>query len=184
MSTGNPEIIIKNQAIDIELAELLGEKQCDFIVLCFDGQQLDFFGTPYDGPNARRLRQSIVEALNDRSKKSLWPKMFSEWKPEILRQFKLPPETTAKDFRPVVSLKISRVCHAYSEHLHAAISLFETLDDKVEWWSVGKMSDGKHSVIIRSKNGKEIDMSGDKLAVVIAAAIRDLLKGQTNADRK
>src|SRR6185312_7775407 len=130
----NPEIIIKNKPIDIELAGLLQEEQHDFIVLCFDGVQLDFFGTPYDSPNSRVARGQLVQMLNDRSSDSLWPKMFSKWKPQICRQFGLSLEITAETYRPVVSWKISRVCRGYSEHLHAAIGLFETVADKIDHW--------------------------------------------------
>jgi hypothetical protein len=170
-----PQIIIENQPLDIELASLLGEKHSDFLVLCFDGVQLDFFGTPYDSTSGRIRQFGLVEKLNSRSGDSLWPKMFSEWKREICEQFKLPTSTTAGSYRPVVSCAISRVCHGYSEHLHAAIGLFEMVGDKIEWWSTGKMSDGKFAVIINGKSGKEIAITGESLSVTITTAVRALL---------
>lgn len=36
-----PELKIKSLPIDLELCELLGDKPSDFIVVCFDGVQLD-----------------------------------------------------------------------------------------------------------------------------------------------
>ncbi len=169
------EIKIKNPPIDFELTELLGLKSSDFIVLCFNGQELDFYGTPYDSPAARADRQNLVDALN-RSKRSLWPKMFKNWKPEICKQFGIKWETTHKDFRPVVTWHISRVCHGYSEHLHVAIRLFETLADKIEHWCVGKLENGQILVEITAKNGEVFVHSGDSMPLVIAQTVRSLLK--------
>lgn len=172
-----PEIIIKNQPIDIELAELLGEKQTDFLNLCFDGTPLDFFGTPYDLPDQRARFQSIVDSLNDRSKKSLWPKMFNEWRLEICKQFHLEITTYSLDYRPVVSFKIARVCHGYSEHLHAAIGLFAMNAAHIRHWEVKGFADGSFRVALETKEGKGIQRRGPQLSVLIAEAIRDMLKG-------
>lgn len=176
-----PELIIKSQPIDFELSELLGVTFSDFIVLCFDGEQLEFFGTPYDTPRNREAQKGLVDRLNDRSKGSLWPEMFANWMPQICKQFKLSPETTAADYHPSVSYKISRVCHGYSQHLHAAIGLFETIAEKIEHWKVSKLTDGKSLVEITSKTGDTFSMRGDKMPLVIAEAVRALLKYQFKA---
>lgn len=62
-----PKLIIKCTQLDFELTELLGEKSTDFIVLLADGVQLEFFGTPVDSPNQRRVYQNIVEELNKKT---------------------------------------------------------------------------------------------------------------------
>jgi hypothetical protein len=125
-----------NAKIDYSLCKLLGEKPSDFIVLCLDGVAMEDFGTPYDTRQNRIQRQTVVRALNDRSADSLWPEFFDSWKANLCKQFGLPPQTEAKDFRPKVSLEISRVCPAFSEHLFVAVRLFETLSDRISLWSV------------------------------------------------
>lgn len=174
----NMELKIKSKPIDFELCELLGDKPSDFLVLCFDGVQLDFFGTPYDSPQARVERRGLVDLLNDKSEKSLWPKMWENWKPQICHQFKLPPNTTSAKYRPVVTCEISRVCHGYSEHLHAAIGLFDTLADKITSWGVRRLANGKSDVEIVAKNAVRYSMTGKSMALVIAKCVLALLKDQ------
>ena len=89
-----PELIIKSDPLDFELCELLGRGSADFIVLCADGEQLDFAGTPYDSPREREVFTQMVKMLNSRAKNGYWPKYFESWKREICKQFKLPAETT------------------------------------------------------------------------------------------
>ena len=176
MQKSNPELIVKSSAIDLELTALLGGEPRDFLVMCFDGVQLEFFGTPYDSPTARSNWKILIDELNEKSKRSLWPKMFESWRLEICKQFGLAAETTHKDFRPVVSYKVSRVCHGYSEHLHCAIGLFETLADRIEDWNLGKCG-GKSHVGIIGKDGREIAHCGDNMPLVIAEAVRMFLTG-------
>ena len=172
----NPELIINGPPIDFELGELLGEKPADFLVLCFDGVQLDDFGTPYDTPNNRIVRQDLIDGLNDKSKKSLWPKMWLNWKPNICKQFGLPETTTDKDFRPVVSYKISRVCHGYSQYLHVAIGLFEKIASRITSWGVLKLGNGKFRVEIIAKDGAAYSGSDDDLPLLIVKTVLRLLK--------
>ena len=153
---------INNNSVDIELCELLGDKPSDFVVLCFDGVQLDFFGTPYDSPCARLEKQGLVDALNDKSEKSLWPELWKNWKPQICQQFKLPETTTSDKFRPVVTAEISRVSAAYSEHLHAAIGLFETLSGKITSWSIREIVGEQVAVEIFTHNFKHYSRIGKK----------------------
>lgn len=170
-----PELIIKNQPIDFDLCKLLGSTPADFLVLCFDGVQLDDFGTPYDTPQNRLGRQGLVDALNDTSDKSLWPEMWKNWKPSICKQFGLPDTTTSADYRPVVSIKLSRVCPGYSEHLHSAIRLFETLADKIETWFVARNKTGCQVGIV-DKSGRTFSRTGGRMSLAIAEAVLDLLK--------
>ncbi|HQG54960.1 MAG TPA: dephospho-CoA kinase, partial [Thermoleophilia bacterium] len=64
---------------EVELCELLGKGSADFVVLCADGVQLDFFGTPVDSLHYRALYQGIADDLNNRRRKS-WSKFFGDWK--------------------------------------------------------------------------------------------------------
>lgn len=171
-----PEIIIKNQPIDIELCELLGDKPADFLVLCFDGGQFEAYGTPYDTAQNRIEEQGLVDALNDRSKESLWPMMWHNWRRKICKQFFLPETTKANDYRPEVSYKISRVCPGYSEHLHAAIGLFDRLADKIGNWNISSFGSGNCFVEIRTKNGAKFECSGGRMALAIAETVSQLLK--------
>jgi len=171
-----PKLTIKSAPIDLELCELLGDKPGDFLVLCFDGVQLDFFGTPYDSPRARVERQGLVDAINDTSETSLWPDMWKNWKAQICQQFKLPETTTSDKYRPVVTLEISRVCAGYSEHLHAAIGLFEKLGDKITMWSVREIIKGDVLVEIFAPDFKKYSRTGNRASLVIAETVCELLK--------
>lgn len=173
-----PKFKVNCSALDLELTELLGEKPADFLVLCFDGVPLDFFGTPFDSPDGRRQRQNLVEALNDKSEQSLWRKMFTEWKPQICRQFNLPVETMSWDYRPVVSYEVSRVCPCYSEHLHAAIGLFETLEGKMKHWAIQKTIGGNSIATIIDAKGRSYQCVGKKSSLCIAEAVREFLKAK------
>jgi hypothetical protein len=177
-----PELIIKGQPIDYELCELLGNKPVDFIVICFDGVQLEDFGTPYDTPKNRAERLGLVDRLNDRSTDSLWPELWMNWKPNICRQFGLPETTTSDQYSPVVSCKISRVCHGYSEHLHAAIGLFETIADKLESWSVSEMVNRQVHVEIFAKDLQRYARKGKRASLVIAETVRELLMANQDND--
>lgn len=179
-----PELIIKSQPIDFEICKRLGTGAADFLVLCFDGVQLEDFGTPYDTPENRAMQQRLVEALNDRTAESRWPEMWRNWKPKICRQFGLPDTTTSAEYRPVCSYKISRVCHGYSEHLHAAIGLFETLADKIASWSIThKPSDESCCVEIFTRDFKSHIRKGQRPSLVIAECVLELLNAnQVNGD--
>lgn len=178
-----PELEIKSKPIDFEICKRLGSGASDFLVLCFDGVQLDAFGTPYDTPANRAMQQRLVETLNDKTADSNWPQMFRNWKPQICKQFGLPDTTTSADYWPVVSYKISRVCHGYSEHLHAAIGLFETLADKIETWFVARNETGCQVEIV-AKNGRTFSRTGERMSLAIAEAVLELLNAnQVNATR-
>jgi len=166
-----PELVINSETIDIELADLLGRGASDFLVICFDGVQLEDFGTPYDTPENRANRQSLVDSLNDGS---LWPKMFKNWKTTICRQFKLPETTTHKDYKPVVSYKVSRVCPGYSKYLHAAIQLFDDCSDKIEKWSLSKDCLCRASII--DKHGVTFLNIEETMALAITKTMIELLK--------
>ena len=171
-----PEIIIDGEQIDYDLAEMLGEKPGDFLVLCFDGVQFERFGTPTDSPAARKRKSEMVECLNDRSKNSWWPELWLNWAGEIRKQYKLPPETVADDYRPVVSYKIHRVVAARSKYLHAAIRLFEQMGDRLKTWSCRKCRDGKYLVEIVTADDRPIMESGDELPLAICKGVLRALK--------
>ena len=172
-----PELIISGNPIDYELLELLGEKSADFIVLCFNGVQFERFGTPYDTPRQRKSTESMIRLLNSRNKKeTLWPEMWKNWAGEIRKQYGLADDTTADDFRPVVSYQIKRVCYGRSEHLHCAIRLFEQIDAKLKTWSVRKLRDGNHLVEILTVDDRPIMESGESLPMAICKAVVRTLK--------
>lgn len=178
-----PELIISGNPIDYELAELLGERSADFIVLCFNGVQFERFGTPYDSPRERERTESMVRLLNSRKKKeSLWPRMWENWASEIRKQYGLPADATADDFRPVASYQIKRVVAGRSEYLHCAIRLFEEIDAKLKTWSVRKLRDGKHLVEIVTSEDRPIMESGESLPMTICkAVVRTLKASPSNA---
>jgi len=171
-----PELKISGNPIDYELAELLGKKPSDFVVLCFDGVHFEAFGSPYDTPRARAEKQILVDHLNDRSDKSWWPDIFESWKREIRKQYGLADEATAMDYRPEVSYQIMRVVAGNSEHLHCAIRLFDEVGDRIETWSVRKMRDGKPLVEIVTTDNRPIMASGETMPIAICKAIVRVLK--------
>jgi hypothetical protein len=172
-------LIIKNPPLDFELSELLGEKFGDFIVLTIDGEQVPFFGTPWDSPSARENQKYLVDGLNDRSKKSLWPELFKNWKAYFLRDYKLPPETTAEIYHPNFGFAIARTCVGYSTHLHAAISVFEKLGARVKSWHV-ENAGGVETVEIVSADGAVYRETGEGMARLISQAAVRLLRGLPN----
>jgi len=175
-------LIINHSALDLELCELLGEKPADFIVLCADGEQVPFFGTPLDSPLARKAQQAFVDGINDRSKKSTWPEFFANWKSYFCREYKLPPETTAAGYHPNFSWAIARVCPGYSEHLRVAISLFEALGAKVKSWTLARAPGGSDMVEIVSASGAVYRETGSGMAALIAQAAARLLRDWPNTE--
>lgn len=168
-----PPLIIKSKPVDFELCKLLGEGYGDFIVICANGEQVPFLGTPYDSPGRREAYPGLIAWLNDRSRGD-WPEMFTNWKRQFCEHYKLPTETKAEDFWPEFSFAISRVCHGYSEHLHAAIGLFDRLGDKAQSWRVERVG-GNAGVEIVDCRGKLYRESGTDMAALIATAVRALL---------
>lgn len=170
------EVIKRNSELDYQLCRDLGEGSSDFIVVYLDGEVFEGFGTPFDSPKNRVAREEMVKHLNDRSKDSWWPELFCNWKSNICTQFKLPPETTSDQFHPVASLKVHRVCCGYSEHLHAAIRLFETqIAYQIDTWSVGKLADGIHFAEVISKAGREHREVNESLSLAIALVAQRLV---------
>ncbi len=173
-------LIIKSTALDFELCELLGEKPGDFLVLCANGEQVPFFGTPWDSPLARKAQQAFVDSINDRSKESSWPEFFANWKTYFCREYKLPTETTAAGYHPNFSWVIERVCTGYSEHLHVAISLFEALGAKVKSWTLARAPGGPDMVEIVSASGAVYRETGSGMAALIAQSAARLLRDWPN----
>ena len=169
-----PEILLKSKMIDVEISDRLGHGTSDFLVLCFDGVQLEDFGTPYDTPDNRSNRQTLVDMLNDGT---LWPNMFNQWKSTICRQFKLPETTTHNDYKPLVSYKVSRVCAGYSEYLHAAIQLFDECADKIERWEIKQSVVASVATIIDKRRRTYVNVR-NTMPEAIAATILELLKDQ------
>ena len=177
-----PELIIKQSALDYELCELLGEKPSDFIVLLADGEQVPFFGTPFDTPQNRRAEQLFVDSINDRTKKSSWPEFFRNWRRQFGHEYKLAPEATAADYHPQFSWAISRVCAGYAGHMHVAIGVFEKLGTRVKSWVVEKTDDGVDNVEIVSATGVGYRESGFGMARLIAQAAKRLLRDLPNTE--
>lgn len=169
-----PEMIVNGTPLDFELAELLGEKPSHFLVLCLDGQKVENFGTPYDTAGNRAQWESLMARLNDRSRKSLWPTFFENWKATLIQQFRLPANATAKEFRPAASFKVSRVVCGYSTHLHAAVGLFEKLPNRIHRWSVIRR--GECEVEIVSTRGTDHRCVCDSPSVAIVQAVISLLR--------
>ena len=170
-----PELIISSEAIDLELTGLLGEQPSDFLVLYFDGRKFENYGTPLDTPHNRVCRQGFVDRLNDSSKNSLWPEMFTEWKTEFFKQFGLKSGTIAKEWHPLASIKISRVCPGYSKYLHAAIGLLEDPRIAAKEWLVRKES-GSFSAGVMAADGKIYSATATTAALAIVDAVLKLLK--------
>lgn len=169
-----PNLIVTSAPIDMQLAELLGEKPGDFIILCADGKPVPFFGTPYDSPIARRAQEAFVASINDKSKKSSWPEFFTNWCGYFARDYKLPVETTWKTFHPEFSWEIHRVAHGYSEHLHAAVGLFDKLGDRVQSWRIGYDNTGANVEIVDARSCI-FHETGPRMAHTIAVAVKRLL---------
>jgi len=175
-----PEIITSSAQIDFNLCKLLGKGSADFIVLYADGKKMDFFGTPYDSPRNRQMYGEIIADLNSKKKKGGWAEFFEEWKRPFCKCFDLPEETTAESYRPILSMKISRVCCGYSVHLHAAIGLFDELASQLKTWSVRKTLDGKSLVEIVTVDNRPMMHSGDSMPLVIVQVIVRLLNSPAN----
>lgn len=196
-------LILKSSAIDFELCELLGEKPSDFVVICIDGKQVPFLGTPWDSPRTRESYRGIVKWLNDGRRKD-WAQLFATRKHEFIEHYKLPPEATAETFRPKFSLAVSRVCSGYSKYLHVAIGLFATLGDRVKAWSLVKSESGMVTVGIVGALGGVWWMSGvcieavevvgsstrsedetpDAIANLIVRAVRQMLLDLKEGEKK
>jgi hypothetical protein len=168
-----PKLIVKSTPLELELSELLGGETADFIVICANGEQVPFLGTPYDHPVRRAAYPELIAKLNDRSGTD-WPEMFVNWKRQFCAHYKLAPETTAQDFWPEFSFAISRTCPGYAQHLHVAVRLFEQLGPKVTGWLISH-GDGKDIVEIFAANGAVYRESGEGMALVIATAVKRLL---------
>lgn len=182
MSNLEPVIVDTCTPLDHELSRLLGEEPVDFIVLCFNGQPLNGYGTPRDTPNERATFDRFVARLNDASEKSWWPDMFKGHKPKFISQFNLHENASEKDFRPKASWRIHRVCAGHSSFLHLAIRLFEHDQVKrlINKWKVG-ITDHAFVEIdsITGQRYREIDYCNcpvEKLPVAIGRAVKRLLE--------
>lgn len=155
MNTDNhiePRLIISSEQCDFELEALLGRAPSDFLVLCANGEQIPFLGTPYDSPSERRTMRYLCRTLNDPSG-SDWATLFNNWKPQFCKHYKLAPETTPDQFRPKISYAVSRIVAGHSRYLHAAIQLFDELAPQLESWKVERDASGKaYCAIVTSKS--------------------------------
>lgn len=170
----NLEVVTDSEPIDFELTELLGEKPSEFLILHLNGQPLEGFGTPYNTPKNREFWQGLVADLNDREK-PLWRDFWRNWGTNIIAQFRLPDTTLSFDFRPVVTLKISRVCHGYSKYLHCAIGLFETLADQINSWRISRI-DSKSLVEITALDHVLFQEISPSTSLAICKTVIEFLK--------
>jgi hypothetical protein len=171
-----PELIICGEPIDYELSEILGEKPGEFLVLHLNGVRFERFGTPYNTLRNRSEWDEFVKCLNSKSKKSLWFDLWDNWGNEIRRQFDLPEDATAQDFRPVASYKISRVVPGRSKYLHAAIQLFEEAGTRVKSWSVVRQITRNNLVTCLTYDNVVISEEGSDLPMAICKAVLRALK--------
>lgn len=125
-----------NPPIDFQLAELLGEKPQDFLVLHFDDQPAQGFGTPFDSPLARAQMEAQVTLLNERDTFCVWPDVWANRAKDLIKQFNLPPTTTAEQFHPTASYKIHRIVAGYSSHIGVAMGLLEKLQPNINGWEI------------------------------------------------
>jgi hypothetical protein len=168
------EVYLTGDPIDYELAELLGEKAGEFLVLHLDGVRVERFGTPYNTAANRAEWDGFVASLNDRSKKSLWPEFWKNWAVEISLQFKFPAIPLAKEFRPQASYAINRVVAGRSKYLHCAIRLFEEVEC-VKLWSIVSTSDTK-LIDVLTVDKIAIHETGTDLPLTICKAVLRALK--------
>lgn len=173
-----PGLIEKSSPLDLDLCALLGKGTSDFIVLCADGEPVPFTGTPFDTPENRERQQDLVDLLNSRKKDSCWPSFFTNWKAQFCKAYNLSGDVTPKQFHPEFSFKISRVCHAYSERFHVAISLFEELGERLNSWSIIKNPNGTASVDLIAASGTRFREGGKDIALLIASAAKRLLEAE------
>jgi hypothetical protein len=146
-----PELILTASQIDYDIATMCGETPGDYLVLCFDGKPFDGFGTPKDCPAARTNFRNAVVALNDRSPLACWPDFLGSWSPQIEEAFGI-SGAELEHFRPDVSYRIHRVVAARSKYLHAAITLFEDMREKILVWQVAQHLPGQYRVEIIAKD--------------------------------
>lgn len=170
----NPTIIIKNDPLDVELCQALGEPLIDFIVTCFDGVPLNLFSTPEDSPRARERHELFVQRLNDKTVDSKWPEFFEAWRDEFCQQFKLPHETEAASYHPHVTWQIHRVCVAYTERLSSAVTLFEKIASRLTNWIISKRNGG--SVVEIEGHEFLVRHCGEDLPRVVSLAVLEVLK--------
>lgn len=177
----NPKLVQSGNPIDYELAELLGKKPADFIVLCFDGVQFKNFGTPFDTPASRDAMQRLVnDLMTDRDNAfSDWELLWDGHGANIIKEFNLPADTTSVTYRPVVSYDISRVVVGYSQHVHAACSLLHEIGRNAAYWKLFRTNDSDYSCIITGTDNRHAAREGGNLAMVIAETVRDHLTGAT-----
>lgn len=153
----NGQLKVTGAHIDYVLAELLGEKPSDFLILCLDGKPLQGFGSPRDTTANRKDWRRMVAQLNE--DEVFWFKFFCRWASEIATQFGTP---VAKEFRPTVSYEVHRVVVGYSQHLHAAIQLFENpkVTALINKWAIDSSPNGAVACEIWNRSGGRVRFSG------------------------
>lgn len=153
----NGQLKVTGAHIDYVLAELLGEKPSDYLILCLDGKPLEGFGSPPNTPHNRKEWARMVAKLN--TDEVFWFKFFCRWAAPIASQF---GTAQAKEFRAAASYEVHRVVVGYSQHLHAAIQLFVHLKVRqvTESWSVESSRNGAVACEIRTKSGGRVRFSG------------------------
>lgn len=169
-------IVNVGTSIDFHLAELLGERALMALVMYFDGQPAPWVGgTPPDTPASREQRMEVVNAFNRHGRE--WEQFFPEWARMFREKMGLPEHLTAKTYRPLVELKVHRVVAGYSQHLSAAMSLFEQLKSKLKGWSVSVSSQGAQCNLVAVSGGMYTEV-GESVPAVIALAFERLLEDE------
>lgn len=185
----NGQLKVTGAHIDYVLAELLGEKPRDFLILCLHGRPLMGFGSPPDTQVNRDDWNCLVSRLNEDG--AYWRKFLSQWADEITAQF---GNARLTRFRPTVSYEVHRVVVGYSEHLHSAIRLFENpkVTALINKWAIDSSPNGAVACEIWNRSGGRVRISGStnppateqsaSLPEVIVWAVIDVLRdGQRNS---
>lgn len=127
-SAADIPLVMVSNPIDCELAELIGEKPGDFLVLYADGLVVEGFGSPFDSPGQRRIWLDTVEQLNTRT--GVWEDFYESWGATLRKMHGIAEDVSAEAFRPVFSVRVHRVVSGYSQHINPAMRLLERLREK------------------------------------------------------
>ena len=165
------KVIPAYSPLDLEIETLLGRSPSRFVVLRFDGIELDFFGTPYDSPSSRERYQNLAKHLNDPSDDLVWKEMLNNWSPQIQRQF----GPIQPNFRPFVDAVISEVVPGHSQFLHCAIRLIEDRS-VVSRWKL--LQANVASAMLTDQKSKTFTSSDALMPVAICKAFSALLKAK------
>lgn len=172
-------IRLVNRQIDYDLTAALGQTPSDFLVLYLNGVPLEGFGAPLDTPTARLEREVLVKGINRTGRGSLWPKLWTNWRKQIIASLELSKDTVFGKVRPNARTEVHRVTVGFSEHLHCAIRLFEEpkVSDIVDRFEIYGPADPATCKIF-GRDGRTSQCATSPLSLAISAAVLALLKSE------